>query len=331
MTKWVRRGVSGVFLGILLIASFNALSGEAQLEVRVVDEYPLVSGQIVTVELSLRSESPIVGAAKFALPELEFGVWLEQSRTSYNGFALSDGRRIPTLVTSYAVWLQKVGRFQLPEVQVTAPVLIDGAKSYLEATARGLSLSIQYPQLDPQLGPQARDFLVADEAQISSSLELPTALHAGQIIEQTLTIRAQGALPVSFPDVDVIPSRAYKVDRLPVDSSVDYSRGVVSSTQVVTLRYTFLESGRQMIPSYSLDWWNTDLHQFQTLRSKPCEIQVKASDVVDDASSSKVAPFWLWGILPGLVLAWTAVNYWRPMLIACKRLRSPVLPERLNP
>ena len=320
MTKWVRCGVSGVFLGILLIASFNALSGEAQLEVRVVDEYPLVSGQIVTVELSLRSESPIVGAAKFALPELEFGVWLEQSRTSYNGFALSDGRRVPTLVTSYAVWLQKVGRFQLPAVQGTAPVRIDGAKSYLEATARGLSLSIQYPRLDPQ----ARDFLVADEAQISSSLELPTALHTGQIIEQTLTIRAQGALPVSFPDVDVIPSRAYKVDRLPVDSSVDYTRGVVSSTQVVTLRYTFLESGRQMIPSYSLDWWNTDLHQFQTLRSKPYEIQVNASDVVDDGTSSKVAPYWLWGILLGLVQAWTVVNCCGPVRFVSSRLRGLV-------
>ncbi|MGB1373177.1 MAG: hypothetical protein ACPG6R_08665 [Aequoribacter sp.] len=327
MTSGIRRGVSGVFLGILLVVSSNASGGGAQLEMRVVDEYPLVVGQIVTVELSLRSESPIVGAAKFALPELEFGVWLEQSRTSYNGFALRDGRRVPTLVTSYAVWLQKVGRFQLPGVQVTAPVLIDGTRSDLEAAARGLSLSIQYPRVDPQ----PKDFLVAHEAQMSSFLDLPTELHPGQIIEQTLTIRAQGALPVSFPDVDVMPSKAYKVDRLPVDSSVDYTRGVVSSTQVVTLRYTLLESGRQMIPSYSLDWWNTDLHQFQTLRSKPYEIQVNASDVVDDGSSSKMAPFWLWGILPGLVLAWTVVNYWRPMLIACKRLRSPVLPERLNP
>ena len=327
MTSGIRRGVSGVFLGILLVVSSNALGGGAQLEMRVVDEYPLVVGQIVTVELSLRSESPIVGAAKFALPELEFGVWLEQSRTSYNGFALRDGRRVPTLVTSYAVWLQKVGRFQLPGVQVTAPVLIDGTRSDLEAAAQGLSLSIQYPRVDPQ----PKDFLVADEAQISSFLDLPTELHPGQIIEQTLTIRAQGALPVSFPDVDAIPSGAYKVDRLPVNSSVDYTRGVVSSTQVVTLRYTLLESGRQMIPSYSLDWWNTDLHQFQTLRSKPYEIQVNASDVVDDTSGSKVITFWLWGILPGLVLAWTVVNYWRPMLSVCKRLRTPVLPERLNP
>ena len=327
MTSGIRRGVSGVFLGILLVVSSNASGGGAQLEMRVVDEYPLVVGQIVTVELSLRSESPIVGAAKFALPELEFGVWLEQSRTSYNGFALRDGRRVPTLVTSYAVWLQKVGRFQLPGVQVTAPVLIDGTRSDLEAAARGLSLSIQYPRVDPQ----PKDFLVAHEAQISSFLDLPTKLHPGQIIEQTLTIRAQGALPVSFPDVDVMPSRAYKVDRLPVDSSVDYTRGVVSSTQVVTLRYTLLESGRQMIPSYSLDWWNTDLHQFQTLRSKPYEIQVNASDVVDDTSGSKVITFWLWGILPGLVLAWTVVNYWKSMLSVCKRLRSPVLPERLNP
>ena len=327
MTSGIRRGVSGVFLGILLVVSSNALGGGAQLEMRVVDEYPLVSGQIVTVELSLRSESPIVGAATFVLPELEFGVWLEQSRTSYNGFALRDGRRVPTLVTSYAVWLQKVGRFQLPGVQVTAPVLIDGTRSDLEAAAQGLSLSIQYPRVDPQ----PKDFLVADEAQISSFLDLPTELHPGQIIEQTLTIRAQGALPVSFPDVDAIPSGAYKVDRLPVNSSVDYTRGVVSSTQVVTLRYTLLESGRQMIPSYSLDWWNTDLHQFQTLRSKPYEIQVNASDVVDDTSGSKVITFWLWGILPGLVLAWTVVNYWRPMLSVCKRLRTPVLPERLNP
>ena len=327
MTSGIRRGVSGVFLGILLVVSSNASGGGAQLEMRVVDEYPLVVGQIVTVELSLRSESPIVGAAKFALPELEFGVWLEQSRTSYNGFALRDGRRVPTLVTSYAVWLQKVGRFQLPGVQVTAPVLIDGTRSDLEAAARGLSLSIQYPRVDPQ----PKDFLVAHEAQISSFLDLPTELHPGQIIEQTLTIRAQGALPVSFPDVDVMPSRAYKVDRLPVDSSVDYTRGVVSSTQVVTLRYTLLESGRQMIPSYSFDWWNTDVHQFQTLRSKPYEIQVNASDVVDDTSGSKVITFWLWGILPGLVLAWTVVNYWKSILSVCKRLRSPVLPERLNP
>ena len=327
MTSGIRRGVSGVFLGILLVVSLNAVGGGAHLEMRVVDEYPLVVGQIVTVELSLRSESPIVGAAKFALPELEFGVWLEQSRTSYNGFVLRDGRRVPTLVTSYAVWLQKVGRFQLPGVQVTAPVLIDGTRSDLEAAARGLSLSIQYPRVDPQ----PKDFLVAHEAQMSSFLDLPTELHPGQIIEQTLTIRAQGALPVSFPDVDAIPSGAYKVDRLPVNSSVDYTRGVVSSTQVVTLRYTLLESGRQMIPSYSLDWWNTDLHQFQTLRSKPYEIQVNASDVVDDTSGSKVITFWLWGILPGLVLAWTVVNYWRPMLSVCKRLRTPVLPERLNP
>ena len=319
--------VPRVLVGIALIWGETAMADPAELKMRIIDEPPLVAGQIVTVELSLHSKSPIVGAAKFALPELEFGVWLEQSRASYNGFALRGGRRVPTLVTSYAVWIQKVGQFQLPSVPVAAPVLMDGTRVYLQAEAPGLPLRVNYPRAQSEL----KTFLVAQEAQISSSVDLPEQLRVGQVIEQTLTISAQGALPASFPPLDIGSSSGYRVDQLPLSSSVEYIRGVVTSTQTVTLRYTLREAGEHVIPSYSLNWWDTSRHQFQTLRSQPYDISVDAADTIDGVPISTSTLARLAWVFLGLLLAWTVLKYWARAVVAYKRIKTPVLPDRLNP
>jgi hypothetical protein len=324
----VFRGIFiNVLSGIMLITCGTAMADAAELKIRIIDEPPVVLGQIVTVELSLQSQSPIVGAAKFTLPELEFGVWLDQSRASYNGFALRGGRRVPTLVTSYAVWIQKVGQFHLPAVQVAAPVLIDGERTSVQAQAPALPLLVSYPQA--QYEPRA--FLVAQQAQISSSADFPAQLSVGQVIEQTITISAQGALPVSFPVLDIVSSKSYRVDQLPVNSSVEYTRGVVTSMQTVTLRYTLLDSGEYQIPSCSLSWWDTGRHQFQTLHSQPYNISVNAADTVDDASMSASILAWLGGSFLGLLLAWGVVTYWTRVVFVFNRLKAPVLPDRLNP
>lgn len=328
MISGFRSAVMNSVRVLTLLACTNTLANEAQLQMRIVDQGPLVSGQIVTVELSLLSEAPIVGSAKFALPPLDFGVWLEQSRASYNGFALHNGRRMPTLVTSYAVWIQKVGRFQLAPVQVSAPVLIEGRRQYLQAETPALSMLVQYPQIQGQPAFQSMDFLVAARAQISSFVDLPTELKVGQVIEQTLTIEAQGALPVSFPELAVASATGYRIDQLPTSSSVEYTRGVVSSTQVVKLRYTLLEGGAVTIPSYTVDWWDTGLHQFKTLRSQAYELRVNASEVRGGEPIEGANLLWL---LAGLLFAWIALKCWASGLILYKCLKTPVLPERLNP
>lgn len=330
----ISRFRSGAIYGLIAVVWMtctNTMASEALLEIRIVDPKPLVSGQIVTVELSLLSDKPIIGAAKFALPPLDFGVWLEQSRSSYNGFSLIGGRRVPTLITSYSVWIQKVGKFQVPPVHVSAPVLINGVREHLNAETASQPLSVQYPQVQGQPASQLVDFLVASTVQISSLLDLPAELKLGQVVEQTLTIRAEGALPVSFPELDVVHLDGLSIDKLPINSSVEYIRGTVVTTQTVTLRYTLLQSGAHNIPSYSLTWWNTGSQQFQTLRSQSYDLYVNAPETQDAMSVSQSALLLLAGACLIVLLAWILMSYWTRILVTLKTLKSPVLPERLNP
>jgi hypothetical protein len=322
-----RTAILNVLLGLIVLASHNVMADTDGLEMRIIDEPPLVASQIVTVEFSLQSESPIVGAAEFTLPLLDFGVWLEQSRASYNGFAMRGNRRVPTLVTTYAMWVQKVGTFQLPSVQVKAPMLINGEKTYLTAETQAVPLIVQYPQAQSE----RQDFLVAEAAEITSSVDSSAELSVGQIIEHTLTISARGALPASFPAVNVASSHAYKVDQLPVSSTVEYTRGVVTSTKTVTLRYLLLESGAQQLPSYSLDWWDTRLHQFRTVRSRPHEIEVRDLTSKTDAVVSGMDLVWVSYILLGLLTLWLLARYKDCLMNMYKKIKAPVLPERLNP
>ena len=325
--RLARVAIFNIFLGSILHASHSVMADTAELEMRIIDEPPLVASQIVTVEFSLQSDSPIVGAAEFTLPLLDFGVWLEQSRASYNGFSMRGNRRVPTLVTTYAMWVQKVGTFQVPSVQVKAPMLTNGKKTDLTAETPALPLIVQYPQAQSE----RQDFLVAEAAQIASSVDSSTELSVGQIIEHKLTITARGALPASFPAVNVAPSHAYKVDQLPVSSTVEYTRGVVTSTQTVALRYLLLESGAQQLPSYSLDWWDTRLHQFRTLRSKPHEIEVRELMSKTDAVVNRMDLVWVGCILLGLMTLWLVVSRLSCLIILCKKIKAPVLPKRLNP
>ncbi|MDG0979004.1 MAG: BatD family protein [Halieaceae bacterium] len=303
----------------------SVMADDTELAMRVIATPPFVPSQVITVELTLQTDSPVVGSADFALPELEFGVWLEQSRASYNGFTIKNGRRVPTLVTTYALWIQGVGQFQIPAVHTTVPVLLDGERRRLIAQAPAVSLTVRYPQSPVD------EFLVADEAEFTSDVVLPAEVEVGQVIEQVLTVRAKGALPVSFPSLIVPDFVGFKLDQLPANSRVQYTRGEVSSTQTITLRYTPSQIGAMQIPAYSVSWWNTQTHSFHTLRSPVHDILVKSSPSYSSRGFTwewlQLAVFVLVALLGGFVLYRAAAA----LRVLLSKLRAPVLPDRLNP
>lgn len=325
-------------------ATTSSQDGRGSAIVRIIDPAPFVPLQVISVNVSVASEDTVIGSPELSLPAIQNAVWLQPSQYSYTGYAIHEGKRRPVFNVSVGLLLRQSGRVTIDPIQLSLPMMSEQGRVMADFETLPLSFVV-----DPLVTTEEGAFIVpATQLSLDSELVPQAQWRVGDIVEQSVIIKLSGATVLALDSVPLgrISDTAKESlgasgsaslislspERLPLESKTRYVRGAVQVEQKQVLRYTIKAPGAQWVPPVELRWWDTSRHELITLTTEPHLILAGAMS----ATLALTLRDWiLLGYLPVvLVLMWLVMSQ-RERLhrlgMRYRKLRAPVLPDRLNP
>ena len=312
--------------------------------VSIIDTAPFVPLQVISVNVSVVSEDTVIGSPEFSLPAIQNAVWLQPSQHSYTGYTTREGKRRPVFNVSVGLLLRQSGRVTIDPIHLSLPMLSEQGRVVADFETMPLSFVVE-----PVVAAEDDAFIVpAKRLSLDSRLVAQAQWRVGDIVEQSVTIKLSGATVLALGSValaresDAVsgsleasgsaPVISLQPERLPLESETRYVRGEVQVEQTQVLRYVIKTPGAQLVPPVELRWWDTTRHELITLTT---ESHLISAGVTPGTAVLQVRDWILLGYLPvALAFGWLVISQ-RERLhrfgMRYRKLRSPVLPDRLNP
>jgi hypothetical protein len=312
--------------------------------VTIIDTAPFVPLQVISVNVSVVSEATVIGTPELSLPAIQNAVWLQPSQHSYTGYAIHEGKRRPVFNVSVGLLLRQSGRVTIDPIHLSLPMMSKQGRVMADFETMPLSFAV-----DPLVATEEGAFIVpATQLSLDSQLGPQAQWRVGDIVEQIVTIKLSGATVLALGSVALAresdadsggleasgsaPLISIQPERLPLESETRYVRGEVQVEQKQVLRYVIKTPGAQLVPPVELRWWDTTRHELITLTTEPHLI---LAGVTPGTVVLQVRDWILLGYLPvALAFGWLVMSQ-RERLhrfgMRYRKLRAPVLPDRLNP
>lgn len=312
--------------------------------VRIIDPAPFVPLQVISVNVSVLSKDTVIGSPELSLPAIQNAVWLQPSQHSYTGYAIHEGKRRPVFNVSVGLLLRQSGRVTIDPIQLSLPMLSEQGRVVAEFETMPLSFEVK-----SMVSAEDDAFIVpATRLSLDSQLMTQAQWRVGDIVEQSVTIKLSGATVLALDSVPLgrisdtareslgasgsAPLISFSPERLPLESETRYVRGEVQVEQTQVLRYTIKAPGGQWVPPVELRWWDTTRQELMTLTTEPHLI---FAGPTPGTVALKLRDWILLGYLPAaLVLLWLVMSQRERLYrlgMRYRKLRAPVLPDRLNP
>lgn len=176
-----------------------------------------------------------------------------------NAFATNFSRREKGVSWTVQQWTRDIflldaGSFILPEIMVD--VTVAGEKGALiKGRLATQSLSVQ--AFLPQEMANVDRWINAEKFSIETSFSDPlTELQVGDVIEKTITSRAEGVPAMMLPQPVELEIPGLGRYQSPPLLSDETNRGVTRSQRRDVITYVIEKAGRYTLPSQEFHWWN---------------------------------------------------------------------------
>ena len=238
------------------ISDLNSLIDHEQLSVAVflTPEEGISVGQKVTLTVEVATTRWFAGGTKIGPLDIENIVV-----GPLNTFATNFSRREKGISWTVQHWTRDIflldaGSFLLPEIMVD--VTVAGEKGAV-IKGRLATKSLLVKAFLPQEMASVDQWLNAEHFSIETRFSNPlTELQVGDVIEQTITSRAEGVPAMMLPppvELKIPGLGRYQNSPLLSDET---NRGVTTSQRQDIITYVVEKEGRYTLPSQEFHWWN---------------------------------------------------------------------------
>ncbi|GEA59323.1 hypothetical protein VCO01S_05160 [Vibrio comitans NBRC 102076] len=285
--NWAFKWLSSVSLGLILLSVCNIsfanvlqpIIDDEQLTLSVqVKNESVVPKQQVLVEVEMSSTQPFEDAMVMPYLDLKNAVVKNDDQQVTRSARMLDGEKWYTQTTKLYIYPLTAGTFVIPSFDV-AVALNNESGSPLKGSvsSKETTFSVQKPSSmettnELVTGTNA-DFTLTTDKPISDAFEV------GEAVVLTYQLTVKNSHMMLLPDVKVPDISGVEVYEKPVAKENIFDRlskrNTAALTQAVTV--VFQESGKLIIPSQSIKWWDTEAKQLKTLTTEPIEFQVGAS------------------------------------------------------
>lgn len=203
------------------------------------------------------------------------------------------------------------GELLLPALEVT---LTSANQAPVTVSLPELKKAIVWPE-----GVEQPDrFLPASNLTLSQKITQfhasnDNTLHAGDVVERTVTVKASGITAAQIPQVLYAIPGTETQRMTPENTLLKSGRGDIEGAQrVETLRYLPSQAGRITLPPVKLRWWDTAHQQWQVAELPGSTLQVAEPRAAGSESALRgTTDETHWGaVLTGMALILLAIVIW---------------------
>lgn len=249
------------------------------------------TGEAVPLIITLYSPGPFSGTASFDLPEAPRSAFVRVGNPLVGSEQVGD-KSYFTQRHEFAIYTQQDGEIVIPAFRVR----FAGKKSFtspaeaLEGFTRELRFRSQRPPGTQHLGV----VVAARKMEVDETWQPSTVgpIQAGDVIERTITRRAEGATAMMLPPIRVeTPEgvRHYANDPTLKDFT---ERGASQAVRSETIKYQFERPGTFQLPDLPVIWWDPDAGELKRVTLPGKWVDVKAADPVSQPPSPRPESRW---------------------------------------
>lgn len=269
----------------------HTLAAEVRIETRLVPDADIRSGQSVSYEVDVLTDTWLTGTPEFRSLEVAGALVSFQGSQGRSIQRTIEGKRYFGVTYSYRLIPLEPGVTTLPSFRIKAPVGQEDAPVAVTTPER--SFAVQ-----PLPAVESGDIsLLAADVQLSQSLSTTGGgIAAGQPVVREIRVRAHQALALSIPPLTSSSPGEAVGTRLPADIRpiTDEGGSITGGERIERIRYTPDQAGTYRLPALSLTWWDIDEDRIRqsTLPALPIEVLPGAGP-----SETRVPISWLLVIL----------------------------------
>ncbi|MEZ9789968.1 hypothetical protein BCT94_11980 [Vibrio breoganii] len=237
--------------------------------------------QQVLVEVEISSTQPFEDAMVMPYLDLKNAVVKKDDQQVARSARMLDGQKWYTQTAKLYIYPLTAGTFVIPSFDV-AVVLDNDKENPLKGTVSSEETTFNVEM--PATLDATNEFVSGTDAAFTLKTDKPIsdAFEVGEAVVLTYQLKVKNSHMMLLPDVNVPDIAGVEVYQKPVAKENIFDRLSKRNTAVLNQAVTvvFQESGKLVIPSQSIQWWDTKTNELKTLTTDPLEFQVGSSSAL---------------------------------------------------
>ncbi len=242
------------------------------------DRLELWPGQVALYRLKISQPAGI--QIDSVTPPTQEAAQIQQIGDDLIGNEIVGGKRIRTLLRTYAISLDKPGRYRLQSPVVQGQVLkTSGNRPFLQ---QGPQLSVQIEALPLQQPPQ----LISDNLTLEARWQTANGPHrVGDPLLRLITIKGIGNTLAQLPPIELPEFAGVRSYDDGQSQSESLQQGKLVAVRTIRQAFIPLQPGTLTFPPVTIRWWNSQHQRLESAELVMPPVAIEAS-----VSASTLAP-----------------------------------------
>ncbi|MFA0449154.1 hypothetical protein AB4587_08320 [Vibrio breoganii] len=237
--------------------------------------------QQVLVEVEVSSTKPFKGEIEIPYINIKNAVIKTDDQQVARSARMLEGQKWYTQTAKLYVYPLSAGTFVIPSFEFSV-ALDNGEDDPIAGNIRSEETAFTVDIPAPL--EQSNEFVSGTDANFTLIADKPidSTFEVGEAVVLNYQLEVKNSHMMLLPDVKVPKIAGVEVYLKPVAKENVYDRLSKRNTAVLNQAVTvvFQESGKLVIPSQSIQWWDTETNALKTLNTDPLEFQVGSSSAL---------------------------------------------------
>ncbi|GEA52248.1 hypothetical protein VIN01S_30520 [Vibrio inusitatus NBRC 102082] len=267
-----------ISLLFFLLVSWQA-GADPNIALLVKDEQ-IVPGQQVNLQFEATTKQYFMDGPQYSLPYVANAMVKQENKSTLSGYSFINDEKFTSQRWSIQVYPNKVGVYLIPSMTVTLTTANeDGNIVKTPLKTKPLALVVKAPsELKHESNYLVSSKVSVEDVWSSTSETAKKEYERGDIIQRTVTIKAEYTSTFMMPDFVPLAPEGVTVSLLEPALSSHYSRGEHSTTLVQHISYSIDKPGQYALGSEQVKWWNPDNNQLNTWKASAKSIDAGGVD-----------------------------------------------------
>ncbi|MDW7693557.1 BatD family protein [Flammeovirgaceae bacterium SG7u.111] len=250
-----------------------------------------VSPREVVVKQPVKITITVLTATWFTSP-LDYGnlqitnAFTIPFQRTQSGIHYIDKKKYAGLEFYYIVFPYEAGEFTFPPLEIKTTSPPEGDYKAVPVTIRTKAVTFKVNEVPA--GKDADHWMVAKSVFINEKWNKPLdKLKVGDVVERTITIRANGTLPSFIEPLDIEKPEFGSIYPKTAELKDQRDDKDANGTRIERYSYLLEKEGEFEVPAVKMEWWNPYLNKNYFRETKPRKISIQPNPDLDVLASLK--------------------------------------------
>ena len=328
------------------IASAHSRASTAELatvEAQVQPAGVVVPGQRVRLLITVGTPRWFTAGTRLSLPEVPGLILLQNQDFASNATERRGDESWSLQRWTIDLFATRPGQFQIPPVEVSVAVAASASQTrQMTLSTPSLPLTVTLPEALQGI----EHWVASPSVTLEQTIAGDGTIFLGDAIKRQITVKAKDVVAMLLPELDAPTANGLQRYPEPPVLRNRANRGSLQAERRDRATWIAERPGQVELPGVQVHWWNTDTDELIVLTTDAVSAEVSGELPPTPLSPNQLITRALWG-LAILSLALLAVwlyrrgivgklftagrQGWKALQRGVRALRSPALPDRLNP